>query len=366
MSLGDGLMRLERPGGTSSWVCRVQSDGVRRDFGLGSCQKVSLAQAREMAQEIRSQIEMGVDPQIERRKRQAVPTFKDAAVTTYEIHSKTWRNGKHHAQWMRTMELYAFPHIGKFKVDQITGPMIRDLLAEIWLAKPETARRVRQRIGAVLDWAYASGYRDTDAPMRAITKGLPRQPRRDNHFAAMSYEDVPAFVQRLRERESFSRLALEFAIFTAARSGEVRGATWGEFDLEKRLWKLSKDRMKAYREHVVPLTRRPLRIVERCARLRIKGCDLVFPGMRRNRPLSDQTLTKLLREMGEPYTAHGFRSSFRDWVSEETNHPSDVAEAALAHTVANKVEAAYRRGNLLEKRRLMMEDWANYCDGRKR
>ena len=366
VSLGDGLMRLERPGGTSSWVCRVQSDGVRRDFGLGSCQKVSLAQAREMAQEIRSQIELGVDPQIERRKRQAVPTFKDAAVTTYEIHSKTWRNGKHHAQWMRTMELYAFPHIGKFKVDQITGPMIRDLLADIWLAKPETARRVRQRIGAVLDWAYASGYRETDAPMRAITKGLPRQPRRDNHFAAMPYEDVPAFVQRLRERESFSRLALEFAIFTAARSGEVRGATWGEFDPEKGLWKLSKDRMKAYREHVVPLTRRPLRIVERCARLRIKGCDLVFPGMRRNRPLSDQTLTKLLREMGEPYTAHGFRSSFRDWVSEETNHPSDVAEAALAHTVANKVEAAYRRGNLLEKRRLMMEDWANYCDGRKR
>src|SRR3546814_605300 len=145
-------------------------------------------------------------PQIERRKRQAVPTFKEAAAKTYEIHSKTWRNGKHHAQWMRTMELYAFPHIGKFKVDQITGPMIRDLLAEIWLAKPETARRVRQRIGAVLDWAYASGYRETEAPMRAITKGLPRQPRRDNHFAAMPYEEVPAFVQRLRKRDSFSRL----------------------------------------------------------------------------------------------------------------------------------------------------------------
>nr|WP_272897629.1 integrase arm-type DNA-binding domain-containing protein [Sphingopyxis witflariensis] len=294
MSYGDGLMRLDRPGGASSWVCRVQKHGNRRDFGLGSCQKVSLAQARELAREIRSQIALGIDPQFERRKRQAVPNFKEAAARVYEVHSKTWRNGKHHAQWTRTLELYAFPHIGKFRVDQITGPMIRDLLEEIWLDKPETARRVRQRVGAVLDWAYASGYRDTEAPMRAITKGLPRQPRRDNHFAAMPYEDVPAFIQTLRERESFSRLALEFAIFTAARSGEVRGATWDEFDLEKGLWKLSKGRMKAFREHVVPLSRRPLRIVQRCARLRIAGCELVFPGIRRNRPLSDMTLSKLV------------------------------------------------------------------------
>lgn len=365
VSYGDGLVRMDRPGGTSSWICRVQKHGVRRDFGLGSCQKVSLAQARELAREIRSQIEMGMDPHFERRKRQAVPTFKEAAARTYEVHSKTWRNGKHHGQWTRTLEMYAFPHIGKYRVDQITGPMIRDLLAEIWLAKPETARRVRQRIGVILDWAYASGYRDTEAPMRAITKGLPRQPRRDNHFAAMPYEDVTAFIQRLRERESFGRLALEFAIFTAARSGEVRGATWDEFDLEKGLWTLPKERMKAFREHVVPLTRRPLRIVERCARLRVAGCDYVFPGIRRNSSLSDMTLSKMMKEFREPYTAHGFRSSFRDWVSEETNHPSDVAEAALAHTVANKTEAAYRRGNLLEKRRVMMEDWANYCEGRK-
>lgn len=363
VSYGDGLVRMDRPGGTSSWVCRVQKHGVRRDFGLGSCQKVSLAQARELAREIRSQIELGIDPQFERRKRQAVPTFKEAAAKTYEVHSKTWRNGKHHAQWTRTLEMYAFPHIGKYRVDQITGPMIRDLLAEIWLTKPETARRVRQRIGAILDWAYASGYRDTEAPMRAIGKGLPRQPRRDNHFPAMPYDDVPAFIETLRERESFSRLALEFAIYAAARSGEVRGATWDEFDLEKGLWTLSKHRMKAYREHVVPLPRRPLRIVERCARLRVAGCELVFPGIRRNRPLSDMTLSKLMKELGEPYTPHGFRSSFRDWVSEETNHPSDVAEAALAHTVANKVEAAYRRGNLLEKRRVMMADWAAYLEG---
>lgn len=362
ISYGDGLFRYERPGGSSSWVCRVQKHGNRRDFGLGSCKKVSLADARERAREIRRQIEFGLDPQFERRKIEAVPTFREAALKVFEIHSKTWRNGKHHAQWLRTMEMYAYPHIGKLKVNQITGPMIRDLLAEIWLAKPETARRVRQRIGTVLDWAYASGYRDTEAPMRAITKGLPRQPRRDGHFAAMPYEKVPRFIGKLRKRESFSRLALEFAIFTAARSGEVRGATWDEIDLEAGLWTLPKERMKAFREHVVPLSRPAIRIIRRCARLRLRDSPHVFPGFRMNQPLSDMTLSKLLKEMGEPYTAHGFRSSFRDWVSEETSHQSDVAEAALAHTVANKTEAAYRRGNLLEKRRVMMNDWAAYCE----
>ena len=362
VGFGDGLYRYERPGGSSSWVCRVQHKGDRRDFGLGSCSKVSLVDARERAREVRSQVEMGLDPQFERRKVDAVPTFKDAAQRVYEVHSKTWRNGKHHGQWMRTLEAYAFPFIGKMKVDRITGPMIRDLLAEIWLTKPETARRVRQRVGVVLDWAYASGYRDTEAPMRAITKGLPRQPRRDGHFPAMPYEKVPKFVQKLRSRESFSRLALEFAIFTAARSGEVRGMTWDEVDLEDGLWTLPKERMKAFREHVVPLASRPMRILRRCKQLRLRESPYVFPGFKNMQPLSDMTLSKLMKEMGQPYTPHGFRSSFRDWVSEETDHPSDVAEAALAHVVANKTEAAYRRGNLLEKRRVMMAGWAAFCD----
>jgi integrase len=362
VSFGDGLFRYDRPGGSSSWVCRTQKLGHRRDFGLGSCKKVSLAEARERAREIRSQLEMGLDPQFERHKREAVPTFKDAAQKVFDIHSKTWRNGKHHGQWMRTMEMYAFPQLGKIRVDRITGPMIRDVLLEIWLTKPETARRVRQRIGMVLDWAYSSGYRENEAPMRAISKGLPRQPRRDGHFPAMPYEKVPKFIQKLRARESFSRLALEFAIFTAARSGEVRGMTWDEVDLESGLWTLPRERMKAFREHVVPLSPRPLRIIRRCAQLRLRDCQYVFPGIRSNKPLSDMTLSMLMKEMGQPYTPHGFRSSFRDWVSEETNHPSDVAEAALAHMVANKTEAAYRRGNLLEKRRVMMAEWAAYCD----
>lgn len=358
---GDGLYLVVTGSGTKSWMVRVQKRGTRRDFGLGSASKVSLALARERAREIRTWVELGLDPLFERRKAQGVPTFREATAKVLAQHRKTWRNEKHEGQWLRTLEAYVFPHLGNVQVNEITGPMIRNVLAEIWLAKPETARRVRQRIGTVLDWAYASGYRDSEAPMRAISKGLPRQPKKEGHYAAMPYARVPAFIPRLRERESYSRLALEFAILTAARSGEVRMATFDEFDLEEKLWTIPKDRMKANREHVVPLCARAIRIIERCMELRIRNCDLVFPGMKLRTPMSDMTLTKLLREMKEPYTVHGFRSAFRDWVSEETSHQSDVAEAALAHVVKDKTEAAYRRGNLLEKRRLLMEDWAAYC-----
>lgn len=359
---GDGLFLVVKAGGTKSWVCRVQRHGKRRDFGLGSAAKVSLASARDRAREVRSWIEMDLDPLFERKKAQGIPTFREAAAKVLAAQRKSWRNAKHEGQWSSTMEAYAFPQIGDRKVHEITGPMIRDLLAPIWLTKPETARRVRQRVGAVLDWAYASGYRESEAPMRAITKGLPRQPKKDNHFAAMPYDKVAAFLTRLRKRQSFSRLALEFVILTAARSGEVRGCSWVEIDLEAGVWTIPKERMKASREHVVALSKPVLRVLKRCVELRQPNCDLVFPGISGRKPLSDMTLSKLMKEMGEPYTVHGFRSAFRDWASEETSHPSDVAEAALAHAIANKTEAAYRRGNLLEKRRVMMADWAVHCE----
>ena len=358
---GDGLFLVIQPGGGKSWMCRVQKNGNRRDFGLGSASKVSLATARERAREIRTWVELGLDPIFERRKAQGVPTFRQAAARVVAAHSKTWRNEKHEKQWSQTLETYVFPQIGHVQVHEITGPMIRNVLSDIWLAKPETARRVRQRIGTVLDWAYASGYRETEAPMRAITKGLPRQPKKDGHFAAMAYAKVPAFMVRLTERESFSRLALRFAILTAVRSGEVRGAAWEEFDLEEKLWTIPAKRMKAAREHVIPLSAAALAILERCRELRIGSRSLVFPGVRGDAPMSDMTLTKLLREMKEDATAHGFRSAFRDWVSEETNHPGEIAEAALAHRVKDKTEAAYRRGNLLEKRRKLMDEWGAYC-----
>jgi len=358
---GDGLFLVVQPGGTKSWICRVQKNGNRRDFGLGSASKVSLALARERSREIRTWMEMGLDPIFERRKAEGLPTFKEAAAKVLAAHRKTWRNEKHEGQWLRTVEAYVFPTLGGVQVNLITGPMIRNVLAEIWLSKPETARRVRQRIGTVLDWAYASGYRDTEAPMRAISKGLPRQPKKDGHFAAMPYATVAAFILKLRQRESFSRLALEFAIFTAARSGEVRGAVWSEFDLQGKLWTIPAARMKAGREHVVPLSPPAVRIIERCLALRVANSELVFPGIRNNQQMSDMTLTKLLREMKEPYTAHGFRSAFRDWVSEETQYADQIAEAALAHAVKDKTEAAYRRGNLLEKRTQMMKAWGDFC-----
>lgn len=364
MGDGDGLFLIIQPSGTKSWMCRVQKAGSRRDFGIGSAAKVSLAQARERAREIRSWVELGLDPVFERRKAEGVPTFKEATAKVLAAQRKTWRNEKHEGQWLRTLETYVFPKLDNVQVSEITGPMIRNVLAEIWLSKPETARRVRQRIGAVLDWAFASGFREAEAPMRAVTKGLPNQPKNEGHFAAMPYSKVPAFVASLRKRESFSRMALEFAILCASRSGKVRGARWEEFDLENCLWTVPKERMKANREHIIPLTPSAIRIIERAAALKLGDCPLVFPGAKRNTPLSDMTLTKLLREMKEPYTAHGFRSAFRDWVSEETEHPGEVAEAALAHVVKDKTEAAYRRGNLLEKRRLLMNDWSAFCEPR--
>jgi integrase len=357
----DGLFLIVQPGGSKSWMCRIQKHGVRRDFGLGSAAKVSLATARDLARGIRSWVELDLDPTFERRKAQGIPTFREAAAKVIAAHSKTWRNQKHAVQWSSTLEAYVFPHVGDRPVSEVTGPMIRNLLAEIWLSKPETARRVRQRIGAVLDWAYASGYRETEAPMRAITKGLPRQPKKDGHFAAMPYDKVAAFLRRLQERESSSRLALQFAILTAGRSGEVREATWDEIDVDAKLWTIPKERMKAQREHVVPLSEPALKVLRRCEELRLGQAALVFPGSRPKSPLSDMTLTKLLCELREPYTAHGFRSAFRDWVSEETQHLGAVAEAALAHVVKSKTEAAYRRGNLLEKRRAMMSDWGKFC-----
>jgi integrase len=359
---GDGLFLVVGKTGSKSWIVRVQKHGRRRDIGVGSASKVPLGKARERARQIREWVEDGLDPVFEKRKAAGIPTFKEASKKVVDLHRKTWRNEKHEAQWLRTLEMFAWPTLADIRVSEITGPMVRNVLAEIWLTKPETARRVRQRIGAVLDWAYASGYRETEAPMRSITKGLPRQPKKgDSHFAAMPYGEIAAFMIRLKERESFSRLALQFAILTAARSGEVRGAAWDEVDLDAALWTIPPDRMKAKREHVVPVSEPALRILRRCRQLRSANEPLIFPGSGPKQPMSDMTLTKLMRELKVPFTVHGFRSSFRDWASEETDVQGEVAEAALAHMVRDKTEAAYRRGSLLEKRRCLMEAWGRHC-----
>ena len=259
------------------------------------------------------------------------------------------------------MESYAFPALGDKLVSDIEGPAIRDVLALIWLAKPETARRVRQRIGAVLDWSYSKGFRSSEAPMRSLARGLPRQPRKDGHFAALPFAEVPGFIAKLRSRSSVGRIALEFLVLAGARSGEVRGAVWPEFDLTKQTWTIPAKRMKAGKIHVVPLSDAALQVLKSAKGLRRPQCDLVFPGQKSKRPLSDMTLLKVIRDMDLDVTVHGFRSAFRDWVAEKTNFSGEVAEAALAHAIPNKVEAAYRRTDFLDKRKQLMSDWSDFC-----
>lgn len=360
---GDGLFLLIGPSGGKSWAVRVQKDGKRRDFGLGSAAKVPLKLARERATLVRSQVEAGIDPVAERRKAAGVPTFRQAAALVHAEHKASWANGKHQAQWLSSLDAYAFPAFGDVSVGSVDAPAVRDALAAIWLQKPETARRLRQRVRTVIDWAVAKGYRDSPLAMAVIDKALPRQRERVKHHAALPYADLPAFLGKLRSKETMGRLALEAVILTAARSGEVRLATWGELDLDAGTWTIPAERMKAKREHVVPLPAAAVALFERMKAHRRIGSDLVFPGTAKGKPLSDMTLTKALRDMGLAVTAHGFRSTFRDWVAEQTNWPAELAEAALAHVVADKTVAAYQRGSMLEKRKAMMAAWADYCEG---
>ena len=360
---GDGLFLLVGRGGGKSWLVRVQKEGKRRDIGLGSAAKVPLKLARERAIVVRSQIEAGIDPVAERRKAAGVPTFREAAALVHAEHKRGWKNSKHRAQWLSSLEAYAFPLFGDVAVSHVEAPAVRDALAAIWLTKPETARRLRQRIATVIDWAVAKGYRDGPLAMAVIDKALPKQRERVKHHAALPHADLPAFMADLRARESMGRLALEALILTATRSGEVRLATWGELDLDAATWTIPADRMKAKREHVVPLSVPVVALLERMKEHKRGGSDFVFPGNVKGKPLSDMTLTKALRDMGLVVTAHGFRSTFRDWAAETTNFPSDLAEAALAHVVADKTVAAYQRGTMLDKRRAMMAAWADYCEG---
>lgn len=361
---GDGLFLDLRGPGKGSWVLRVQANGKRQDIALGALKNLSLADARDAAYEIRRKLAQGVDPIAERKKQRAmIPTFKEAAISVHAEHKDGWKNGKHQNQWLSTLENYVFPAFGDQLVSEIETPAIRDVLAGIWLSKPETARRVRQRIGTVLDWAYVKGFRASEAPMRSLSKGLPRQPKKDGHFAALSYREVPAFLARLQERTSVGRLALEALILTAARSGEIRFARWAELDLEAGLWSIPAERMKMGRPHVVPLAPQAIAVFEHAKEFKELSTDLVFPGQKLKKPMSDMTLLKILRDMEMSVTVHGFRSAFRDWVADQTNYPGEVAEAALAHAIPNKVEAAYRRTDFLEKRRDLMRDWGAYCNG---
>ena len=360
-----GLFLYVKPSGSKSWVLRLQSSGRRRDYGLGSARDISLAEAREKAAEMRKLVRSGVDPiEIKRgaaAERARQTTFEYAARKYYEEQKDSWRSDKHRAQWLSSLESYAFGHIGDVPVNEVSAPAVRDALLGIWLTKPETARRVKQRIGAVLDWAHAAGIRDSEAPQRAIGKGLPRQPRKERHFAALPYAQLPALYSKLTKSGGVGALALRFTILTAARSGEVRGAVWDELDLDARTWAIPASRMKAGREHIVPLSDEAVAILKIAEKLpRKNGSGIIFPGLRGG-PVSDMTLTKALRTAGEAgATVHGCRSSFRDFVAEQTSFSGEVAEAALAHVNPNRVEAAYRRTLFIEKRTALMSAWAAF------
>ena len=357
---GNGLYLVVDPTGAKRWVLRTVVQRRRRDIGLGGLSVVGLAEARDLALTLRKTARAGGDPLSDRRKTQSVsPTFAEAAERVHEEHRHGWKNEKHAQQWLITLQTYAYPTLGKLAISNIDAPDILKTLGPIWLSKPETARRVRQRIGTVLDWAKAAGFRTGDNPVQGVTKGLPKQTDRQEHHAAIPYARVPAFIHSLRASPGSERvkLAFEFLILTASRTNEVLGMKWSELDLGEKLWTVPAVRMKAKREHRIPLSDRGAAIVE-AARPLALGSDYVFPGTNEAKPMSNMVFLMTLRRMNVDATAHGFRSSFRDWASEQTNFPREVCEAALAHTIESKVEAAYRRSDLFNKRRELMANWS--------
>lgn len=360
-----GLMLLVKPSGAASWVLRTMVRGKRYELGLGSRQDVTLAEARDLARDTRKKLRAGATPSLLRAEANKLRgmTFADAARRVHEERLSGWKNEKHAAQWISTLETYTFPRLGELPVAEIGSSHILDVIQPLWLDKPETARRTKQRIGSVLDWAHAKEERAEPAPMRAVDAALKKQKRSPKHFAAMPYENMPVLMHKLSKSKGVGALALRFTILTAARSGEVRGATWGEVDLDARTWTVPAGRMKVGQEHIVPLADAAIAILNAARLLTDGGPEtIVFPGMR-GRPLSDMTLSKALQTAGgSAYTVHGTaRSGFRDWAAEKTDFAGDIVEAALAHTIKNKVEAAYRRTNYLEKRRELMAEWGEYC-----
>lgn len=358
---GGGLYLEVEKSGSRHWVLRVVVRGRRRDIGLGSVETVDLASVRMEAARMRAEARSGGDPTTS-RQRQQVPTMEEATRKLFERNRQGWKAGPHHERWIAMMERYVFVRIGKRLVSDIERADVLAVLEPIWLERPETARKVRHRIGMVMDWAHASGHRTGENPVRTLTKVLPRQGDTVSHHRALPASDVPALLEKLRAMEPTpSRLALEWAVLTACRSAEVRLAAWSEVDTTARTWTIPAPRTKTGKPLVVPLTDRMLEVLALAGKLDRPG-ELVFPGQRLRRPLTDVAVNKPLRQLGysSAATLHGFRSTFRDWAAETTNFANEVVEMALGHAISNKVEAAYRRGDLFEKRRKLMEQWSAF------
>lgn len=360
---GDGLHLYIGKTGSKSWVQRITIDGRRRDVGVGGYPAVSLAQARNRAADNRAAIADGKDPVSDKRKPE-IPTFKEAAYIVHSTSRPRWRNEKHAVSWIQTLERHALPKIGNKRIDKIGRADVLMVLSPIWSTRPETARRVRQRLRTIFYWAMAYGFIEINPAGEVINGALPSMPKVKAHFRAMPYEEIRSALETVEASQASksAKLCLRFLILTSTRSGEARGATWGEIDLEGQVWRIPSRRMKAGSEHRVPLSKQAVELLSEASELRDET-DSVFPSpQKRGTQLSDMTLTKVLRSVGlaDRATVHGFRSSFKNWTLEQTDTPWAVSETALAHTLGNSTEQAYARSDLFERRRDLMQQWADY------
>ncbi|WP_322881693.1 tyrosine-type recombinase/integrase [Pandoraea sputorum] len=369
---GAGLYLQITKGGVKSWLFRYMRNGRARGMGLGPVHTVSLSDARIKALEVRKQLLEGIDPLDAKQEVQAlvkasavkVTTFDECSAAYIDAHSSGWKNAKHADQWRNTLATYASPHFGSLPIAELDTALVMKALEPIWISKTETASRVRGRIESVLDWATARGHRAGENPARwkgHLDHLLPKRSKVQAvvHHAALPYVDAPKFMVQLRATNTMAAKALELLILTAARTSEVIEARWDEFDLGAGIWRIPAERMKAGKEHRIPLSPAAKVLLEHMRS--IKQNEFVFPGQRKDKPLSNMALLQLLKRMDRSdLTAHGFRSTFRDWVGETTHYPREVAEAALAHLLKDKAEAAYARGDLLEKRTAMMTDWSTH------
>ena len=367
---GNCLYLIVENSGSKHWLVRTLIHGKRHDIGVGSLRYISLVDAREKAIEIVKSARAGGDPLAEKRdqrqtaeRERQLPTFEAATRKVFSEHEKSFTNEKHKRNWIESLEKFVFPTIGSRRVDEIDSADVLKVLSPIWLTIPETARRVKQRMQVVFKWAKASRFRNGDNPVDGVKEVLPKHGRKQKHFAALPYAEVPAFIESLRDSDAAvsGRLAFEFLILTASRTNEIIKAKWSEIDFTNKIWTRPAENMKAKEEHKVPLSPRCIEILEAAKKI-TDGGEYIFPGMKTHKPLSNMVFHSTLRRIGKTgLTPHGFRSSFRDWAKEKTNHKRRTIETALAHTVKDKVEAAYLRTELVKQRKELMNAWERFA-----
>lgn len=360
VNAGEGLYVYVDHAGARSWLLKVQKDGKALSFGLGTYDVLSLADARKKAQLIKADIAAGVDPAARERDKQKIPTFAEAAHAAHGELVAAGRGARYTDQWIKLLEHHAFRKLGKLPVNVVTEADVRGIIQPLWATKHETARKVTQRVEAVIVWATAEGHRERTLDTRVVKKSLPVAPDA-GHFASMHYEDVPEFMAKLSAMTTSSAMTLQFTILTAVRPTEAREGAWAEIDMDAAVWNIPPSRMKTGKEHRVPLSAGAMDVLEFMEQRKHAGSDMIFPGMKLGKPMSDVTVSKVIKAMDLPFTVHGFRSTMRTWAAERTDVADRVAEAALAHADKNEMQGRYQRGDLFDKRRALMDMWCKHC-----